>query len=330
VYISKFLDVFDKGVAMFSPPARLERIKTATPALRPRLSSPTPLFAIARDYIAIRYRYMAIVIWIADTQAGLNSCWICGAFSVSFSPCQQSCCVRLVRPSLRVIDSIRAMIADPRVRSVSATVWQQTLQRLRQDVGTTRGRLVTGESSTKIFVAREHIYGFAMNRRAPVLATAVLIAALLTGVGTDVAAYGSGSSAINPRACPAASEVAADLHINIVSSSDYFTPKPKDGLWSVNLCEYLTNLDNRADTGPVAIYATHVAIQFSFPVPKGVMQGKEETLSLPVQSFAYLGDIAFGQAKYHVLYAGEGTVDMSLHTPDSPLSLMAKFAKTFI
>jgi hypothetical protein len=116
---------------------------------------------------------VAIVIWIADTQAGLNSCCICGAFSVSFSPCQQSCCVTLARPSLRVIDSIRAMIADPRVRSVSATVWRQTLQRLRQDVATTRGRLVTGESSTKIFVAREHIYGFATNRRAPVLATAV-------------------------------------------------------------------------------------------------------------------------------------------------------------
>jgi hypothetical protein len=62
---------------------------------------------------------------------------------------------------------------------------------------------------------------------------------------------------------------------------------------------------------------------------KNEMGGKESSLSPPVENVPHLGDIAFGQVKYHFLYAGKGTVGMSLSTPETAFPQMIKFARLF-
>ena len=139
----------------------------------------------------------------------------------------------------------------------------------------------------------------------------------------------SGDIAINPKACPAAAEVATALHVKVLSSSRTYLPKPKLGTYSNTSCNYLTNLDNRADTGPAGEYASEVVIDYSWPNMIGDMKEVRLGLIPPITNIPHLGDDAFGQVKYHVIYAHVGSVVMKFSTPETPFPIMVKFAKKF-
>jgi hypothetical protein len=168
-----------------------------------------------------------------------------------------------------------------------------------------------------------------MNGRALRFSLAIALTALLSLLSGANAAYGSGSSKIDPRVCPSAAEVASGLHLKILTRSTGFSPRRGQGLWSVEQCEYLTDVNNRSDQGYMGIYGTHVVIEYWWPESLDEMEGKRDALNPPVENVSNLGQIAFEQVKYHFLYVENDSVGMSLSTPETALPQMIKFAKKF-